>query len=54
MLPWTEEVVKNRQSKEDPEANCLPASIPSPTVMHPGPGMDSNQGLRYDADADEL
>jgi hypothetical protein len=28
MLPWAEEVVKNRQSKEDPEANCLPAGIP--------------------------
>src|SRR5580658_1896573 len=25
MLPWAEELVKNRQSKEDPEANCLPA-----------------------------
>jgi hypothetical protein len=28
MLPWAEAVVKNRQSKEDPEANCLPAGIP--------------------------
>ena len=28
MLPWAEEVVKHRQSKEDPEANCLPAGIP--------------------------
>ena len=28
MLPWAAEVVKNRQSKEDPEANCLPAGIP--------------------------
>jgi hypothetical protein len=28
MLPWAEEIVKNRQSKEDPEANCLPAGIP--------------------------
>ena len=28
MLPWAEEVVKNRQSKEDPEANCLPSGIP--------------------------
>jgi hypothetical protein len=28
MLPWAEQVVKNRQSKEDPEANCLPAGIP--------------------------
>jgi hypothetical protein len=28
MLPWAEEVVKNRQSKEDPEANCLPTGIP--------------------------
>src|ERR1700738_77883 len=28
MLQWAEEVVKNRLSKEDPEANCLPAGIP--------------------------
>jgi hypothetical protein len=28
MLPWAEEVVKNRQSKDDPEANCLPTGIP--------------------------
>jgi hypothetical protein len=28
MLPWAEEVVKNRLSKEDPEANCLPGGIP--------------------------
>jgi len=28
MLPWAEEVVKHRLSKEDPEANCLPAGIP--------------------------
>jgi len=28
MLPWAEEVVKNRKSKEDPEANCLPTGIP--------------------------
>jgi hypothetical protein len=28
MLPWAEQVVKNRQSKEDPEANCLPTGIP--------------------------
>jgi hypothetical protein len=28
MLPWAAEVVKHRQSKEDPEANCLPAGIP--------------------------
>src|SRR4051794_27596243 len=28
MPPWAEEVVKNRQSKEDPEANCLPTGIP--------------------------
>jgi hypothetical protein len=28
MLPWAEEVVKNRLSKQDPEANCLPAGIP--------------------------
>ena len=28
MLPWAEEIVKHRQSKEDPEANCLPAGIP--------------------------
>ncbi len=25
MLPWAEEIVKHRLSKEDPEANCLPA-----------------------------
>jgi hypothetical protein len=28
MLPWAEEVVKNRKSKDDPEANCLPTGIP--------------------------
>ena len=28
MLPWAEALVKKRQSKEDPEANCLPAGIP--------------------------
>ena len=28
MLPWAAEVVKNRQSKDDPEANCLPTGIP--------------------------
>src|SRR5579864_8942149 len=28
MLPWAEELVKKRLSKEDPEANCLPAGIP--------------------------
>ncbi len=28
MLPWAEEVVKNRKSKDDPEANCLPSGIP--------------------------
>ena len=28
MLPWAAEVVKNRLSKQDPEANCLPAGIP--------------------------
>jgi len=28
MLSWAEEVVKNRQSKDDPEANCLPTGIP--------------------------
>ena len=28
MLPWAEAVVKNRQSKDDPEANCLPTGIP--------------------------
>jgi hypothetical protein len=28
MLPWAEELLKHRQSKEDPEANCLPAGIP--------------------------
>ena len=28
MLPWAEKVVKNRLSKQDPEANCLPAGIP--------------------------
>ena len=28
MLPWAQKVVKNRLSKQDPEANCLPAGIP--------------------------
>lgn len=28
MLPWAEDVVKHRLSKEDPEANCLPSGIP--------------------------
>src|ERR1700722_2805200 len=28
MLPWAADVVKNRLSKQDPEANCLPAGIP--------------------------
>ncbi len=28
MLPWAEQLVKTRQSKEDPEANCLPSGIP--------------------------
>lgn len=28
MLPWAEQVLKNRKSKDDPEANCLPAGIP--------------------------
>jgi hypothetical protein len=28
MLPWAEKVLKERQSKDDPEANCLPAGIP--------------------------
>jgi hypothetical protein len=28
MLPWAAEVVKGRQSKDDPEANCLPSGIP--------------------------
>jgi hypothetical protein len=28
MLPWAEEVVKNRLSAQDPEANCLPGGIP--------------------------
>jgi hypothetical protein len=28
MLPWAQEVFKNRQSREDPEANCLPTGIP--------------------------
>ena len=28
MLPWAEALVKTRQSKEDPEANCLPSGIP--------------------------
>jgi len=28
MLPWAEALVKKRLSKEDPEANCLPAGIP--------------------------
>jgi hypothetical protein len=28
MKPWAAELVKNRKSKDDPEANCLPAGIP--------------------------
>jgi len=28
MLPWAEQLVKTRQSKDDPEANCLPAGVP--------------------------
>jgi hypothetical protein len=28
MLPWAEALVKSRQSKDDPESNCLPAGIP--------------------------
>jgi len=28
MLPWAETLVKTRQSKDDPESNCLPAGIP--------------------------
>ena len=28
MLPWAEQLVKTRQSKDDPEANCLPSGIP--------------------------
>src|SRR6516225_5946595 len=28
MLPWAAELVKNRQSAQDPEANCLPAGVP--------------------------
>ena len=28
MLPWAEQLVKTRKSKEDPEANCLPAGVP--------------------------
>ncbi len=28
MLPWAEALVKTRKSKDDPEANCLPAGIP--------------------------
>jgi len=28
MLPWAADLVKTRQSKDDPEANCLPAGIP--------------------------
>jgi hypothetical protein len=28
MLPWAEALLKTRQSKDDPEANCLPAGIP--------------------------
>jgi len=28
MLPWAEDVVKNRLSEQDPEANCLPTGIP--------------------------
>jgi hypothetical protein len=28
MLPWAADLVKSRQSKDDPEANCMPAGIP--------------------------
>ena len=28
MLPWAEALMKTRLSKQDPEANCLPAGIP--------------------------
>jgi hypothetical protein len=28
MLPWAAELVKHRESAQDPEANCLPAGIP--------------------------
>jgi hypothetical protein len=28
MLQWAADVLKNRLSKQDPEANCLPAGIP--------------------------
>jgi hypothetical protein len=28
MLPWAEQLVKTRQSKDDPESNCLPSGIP--------------------------
>jgi hypothetical protein len=28
MLPWAEALVKTRQSKDDPEANCLPSGVP--------------------------
>lgn len=28
MLPWAEALVKARKSKDDPEANCMPAGIP--------------------------
>ena len=28
MLPWAVDLVKSRQSKDDPEANCMPAGIP--------------------------
>ncbi len=28
MLPWAADVTAHRQSKQDPEANCLPAGIP--------------------------
>ena len=28
MMPWAEDVVKHRLSKQDPEANCLPAGVP--------------------------
>jgi len=27
-LPWVEALLKTRQSKDDPEANCLPAGVP--------------------------
>src|ERR1700722_19445937 len=28
LQPWAEQLAKKRMSKDDPEANCLPAGVP--------------------------